>query len=97
MIMIPVFLTVPGCASQGSKLPQINNANFDQASADEISDFCGAERDWLQVHESGEVRFRPPAKGNYEASLCILKQMRESGVTKFGFVGAENIEEAEIQ
>jgi hypothetical protein len=62
---------------------------FTQKDADAILDACGAERGWLTVHPSGEVRFEPPMEADYKVSACILQRIKDGGVTKFGFVGNE--------
>ena len=62
-------------------------AAFTQTDADAISDTCKAPRAWLTVEPGGTVRFEPPMEADYEASACILEQIKASGVTKFGFVG----------
>ncbi|MEL6529090.1 MAG: biopolymer transporter ExbD [Pseudomonadota bacterium] len=36
-----------------------------------------------------ELRFEPSAQSSYEVSVQVLRAIRESGVTKFGFVGNE--------
>jgi hypothetical protein len=64
-------------------------AVFRQADADTISDTCKAPRAWLIVEPGGAVRFEPPMEADYQASACILEQIKASGVTKFGFVGNE--------
>lgn len=70
-------------------------APFTQGQADAISDACGADREWMVVHPGGEVHFSPPMEADYEASVCILQRIKDSGVTKFGFVGVERAYEGE--
>lgn len=70
-------------------------APFTQGQADAISDACGADRGWMVVHPGGEVHFSPPMEADYEASVCILQRIKDSGVTKFGFVGVERAYEGE--
>ena len=63
--------------------------SFTQAMADAISDSCGSPRGWLKVEADGTVRFEPPMDADYEVSACLLQGIKESGATKFGFVGSE--------
>jgi len=62
-----------------------------------MSDACNAPREWLSL-EGSELRFRPItdeeiASGtfepDYETAACVLTQIKQSGLTKFGFVGNE--------
>jgi hypothetical protein len=62
-------------------------APFTQADADAIADACKAPRAWLVVEPGSVVRFEPPVEAEYEASVCILQRIKDSGVTRFGFVG----------
>jgi hypothetical protein len=62
---------------------------FAQADADRISDDCGADRAWLRVREGGELTYQPAMDSDYDVSVCVLQKIKNSGVTKFGFVGNE--------
>ncbi|QZH74751.1 MAG: hypothetical protein JY451_13995 [Erythrobacter sp.] len=71
--------------------------NPTQAELDAMSDACSAPREWLSL-EGSELRFIPImeeefASGanppDYETAACVLTQIRQSGLTKFGFVGNE--------
>lgn len=43
----------------------------------------------LKVASGGEITFVPGANADYDASVCVLNYIKESGTTKFGFVGNE--------
>jgi len=62
---------------------------FQQSDADAIIRECGADGVELTVEQSGEVIFMPGPNSDYEASACVLNYIKESGTTKFGFVGNE--------
>ena len=62
---------------------------FQQSDADAIVRICNANDAKLKVDPSGEVTFVPGRNDDYEASVCVLKYIKESGTTKFGFVGNE--------
>ena len=47
------------------------------------------------VEEGGGVRFDPPLDMDYDASVCVLNEIKEAGVTKLGFVGNEKASEPE--
>jgi biopolymer transport protein ExbD len=62
---------------------------FQQSDADAIVRKCGAKDVKLEVKADGEITFEPSPNSDYEASACVLKYIKESGATKFGFVGNE--------
>ncbi|ASJ91243.1 hypothetical protein [Porphyrobacter sp. CACIAM 03H1] len=62
---------------------------FQQADADAIRRKCGATDVELEVRPDGEIRFEPSPYADYEASACVLRYIKQSGATKFGFVGNE--------
>jgi hypothetical protein len=62
---------------------------FQQSDADAIIAKCGAKGVKLEVQADGEITFEPRPDSDYEASACVLKYIKESGATKFGFVGNE--------
>ena len=62
---------------------------FQQSDADAIVANCGAKDVKLQVEADGEITFVPSANSDYDASVCVLKYIKESGTSKFGFVGNE--------
>jgi hypothetical protein len=62
---------------------------FTQAQADAITGKCRAAREMLKV-EDGYVTMIPGAEGDYEIATCVLKEIRATGTTKFGFVGNGN-------
>jgi hypothetical protein len=62
---------------------------FQQSDADAILRECGAKSGDLEVKADGEITFAPDPDTDYEASACVLKYIKESGSTKFGFVGNE--------
>ena len=68
---------------------------FTQADAEAISAKCNAPRGVLWVEEGGGVRFDPPLDMDYDASVCVLNEIKEAGVTKLGFVGNEKASEPE--
>ena len=62
---------------------------FQQSDADAIVGKCGAEDVELKVRQDGEITFEPSPGADYEASACVLRYIKQSGATKFGFVGNE--------
>ena len=60
-----------------------------QSDADAIVRKCGADDVELKVASGGEITFVPGANADYDASVCVLNYIKESGTTKFGFVGNE--------
>lgn len=62
---------------------------FQQSDADAIIRECGARGVELKVKPDGEITFAPDPDTDYEASACVLRYIKESGTTKFGFVGNE--------
>lgn len=62
---------------------------FQQSDADAIVHKCGAKGVKLEVQADGEITFEPSPDADYETSACVLKYIKESGATKFGFVGNE--------
>ena len=83
-LAIPAGLlaALPGCANASAANP------FSQAHADAITAECGAPRELLSVQD-GAVTIWPKPGSDYEASACVLKEIKDAGVTKFGFVGNE--------
>ena len=72
-------------------------AAFSQADAEAITAKCNAPRGVLWVEDDGGVRFEPPLDMDYDASVCVLSEIKKAGVTKFGFVGNEKAPEPEGQ
>ena len=68
---------------------------FTQAHADAITERCRAPRDILWVEGGGAVRFEPSLDLDYDVSACVLKGIKDAGVTKIGFVGNERYVESE--
>ena len=68
---------------------------FSQADADAIVAKCNAPQGVLWVEDGGAVRFEPPLDMDYDASVCLLDEIKDAGVTKFGFVGNEKAPEPE--
>ena len=66
-----------------------------QAQADAILSNCGAPKGSLVVEMYGALRFEPAPSLSYETSACILKAVRDSGASKFGFIGNERAPEPE--
>jgi hypothetical protein len=62
---------------------------FQQSDADAIVGKCGAADIELTVEPDGEIAFEPSPDTDYEASACVLRYIKQSGATKFGFVGNE--------
>ena len=62
---------------------------FQQSDANAIVAKCGAKDVELKVKPDGEIAFVPSPDADYEAAACVLKYIKESGATKFGFVGNE--------
>jgi len=62
---------------------------FDQSDAVAVLQMCDAPKGVLWVDDRGDVRFEPPLTMEYEAASCVLKEIKASGTTKFGFVGNE--------
>lgn len=62
---------------------------FQQSDADAILHECKAEDISLVVQPSGQIEFKPQPTADYDASVCVLNYIKESGTTKFGFVGNE--------
>jgi hypothetical protein len=87
-VLSGMALAASGCAEIEAEEPAAMST-FTQADADRISDECGADRSWLKVLDDGALTFEPPSDGDYEVSTCILERIKNSGVTKFGFVGNE--------
>jgi hypothetical protein len=87
-------LAVGACARSSTaadvELPSIDFSDgFQQSDADAILRECHAEDIELTVHPSGEIIFLPSSNSDYDASVCVLNFIKESGTTKFGFVGNE--------
>ena len=68
---------------------------FTQADAIAITEECDAPNDILWVEADGGVRFEPPVNLPYDASACVLKGIKDAGVTKIGFIGNEKLAEPE--
>lgn len=68
---------------------------FQQSDADAILRKCGAADVGLKVKPDGEIRFEPSPYADYEASACVLRYIKQSGATKFGFVGNEKYQSDE--
>ena len=62
---------------------------FDNRDAVAILRECEAPANVLWVEEDGEFRFVPTPDIDYETAACVLNKIKESGTTKFGFVGNE--------
>jgi biopolymer transport protein ExbD len=62
---------------------------FQQSDADAILSKCNAKDIELTVKPDGEIAFAPDPNADYDAAACVLKYIKESGATKFGFVGNE--------
>ncbi len=87
-------LSVAACGHRATTpetdLPTIDFADgFQQSDADAILRECGADDIELNVSFSGEITFEPSLTSDYDASVCVLEYIKESGTTKFGFVGNE--------
>lgn len=88
LLLFAAFALVAGCTTvKGSN--SVSSTSFTQTMADAVSDECGADRTWIKVDADGTVRFEPPMDANYEVSACLVKGLKDSGATKFGFVGNE--------
>ncbi len=62
---------------------------FDNRDAKAVLRDCGAPEGVLWVDDGGTVRFEPPLDMDYDASVCVIEEVKKSGTTKFGFVGNE--------
>jgi hypothetical protein len=62
---------------------------FDQSDALAVTAKCNIPAGILWVESNGEVRFQPTSDTDYDASVCVLNELKASGTTKFGFVGNE--------
>ena len=88
-----VVLTLGSCSSP-SEIPAADYVidftdGFQQSDADAILHDCGASDVTLQVKSDGEIFFKPDLDADYESAACVLQHIKESGTTKFGFVGNE--------
>ena len=97
LVIGAISLTVLGaCSGIGadSKAAQQEDVidftdGFQQSDADAILGVCGASDVTLTVKADGEIYFEPDLDADYESSACVLNKIKESGTTKFGFVGSE--------
>ncbi|MGX7895353.1 hypothetical protein [Tsuneonella sp. HG222] len=62
---------------------------FDQSDALAVLHNCHAPPGVLWVESTGDIRFEPSSKADYDTSVCVLNELKASGTTKFGFVGNE--------
>jgi hypothetical protein len=94
-LLLVIALTSAAACDQASTsvevdLPAINFSDgFQQSDADAIVRECHADDIALTVNSTGEITFEPSPNADYEASVCVLNYIKESGTTKFGFVGNE--------
>ncbi len=84
-----MLLALAGCATVKS-----GDSDFTQAEADAITAKCKAPEGMLRV-KRGQLTLWPVGNPDYDASLCILQEIKASGKSKFGFVGNEKIETSE--
>jgi len=59
---------------------------FQQSDADAILQVCKAKDIKLAVKPDGNVSFEPDLSADYDASACVLKYLKKSGIA-IGFVG----------
>ena len=60
--------------------------NGAEITLDELAELLEQTR---QMPTEPELRFEPSASASYETSAEVLRVIKQSGITKFGFVGNE--------
>tara|TARA_Y100000991_G_scaffold173226_1_gene135055 strand:- start:804 stop:1148 length:345 start_codon:yes stop_codon:yes gene_type:complete len=88
-----VMLILEGCGNPSEEPERVYEIDFSdgfqQSDADAILHDCGATDITLEVRAGGEIFFEPQPTSDYEVAACVLEYIKESGTTKFGFVGNE--------
>lgn len=93
LLTLPLAITACGPVSHSVTVDLPSTIDFSdgfqQSDADAILRKCNAKDIKLIVKPNGEIIFEPSPNADYEASVCVLEYIKQSGTTKFGFVGNE--------
>lgn len=98
-LCVPALVACQSPAGESPPLPDYSDG-LDEADVTAILQMCGAPPNMLQMDADGFVLFNPDLnleQVDYDVSVCVIEQIRESGTEKFGFIGNERYQTPESE